>query len=279
MNKDNIFQKFKEDENTRNKFILWVVISIGLIAIFSNLSGINNKIKEPLVDKEQRSIDNIYAKYEELKRQGKIIEDDDVKVSDSYGDNKIDTDGDGISDYDEQNIFETSVYLKDSDGDGIDDYSEIKNGTNPNCATGKKCDEVGNVVAVPDGQVVTDVAEINGIDINSLDISKIRERLKEIAPSSVKATVDAMTDEQVKTVFATLYKESMNLEEKEKEEDLSYIIELKEVLPIFTSTQISKMENMTEEEIKNLLIDTGIVDSLLLSKFKNGELKNTVLGK
>lgn len=50
-----------------------------------------------------------------------------------------DTDGDTLSDYDEINIYHTSPYLKDSDGDGIDDAQEIKNGTDPNCPTGKTC--------------------------------------------------------------------------------------------------------------------------------------------
>lgn len=50
-----------------------------------------------------------------------------------------DTDGDGLSDYDEQNVFQTSPYLRDSDGDGISDNAELAAGTNPNCATGKTC--------------------------------------------------------------------------------------------------------------------------------------------
>lgn len=50
-----------------------------------------------------------------------------------------DTDGDGISDWDEQNVFHTSPYLRDTDGDGIPDNVEIAMVTNPNCATGKTC--------------------------------------------------------------------------------------------------------------------------------------------
>jgi hypothetical protein len=50
-----------------------------------------------------------------------------------------DTDGDGLSDYDEINIYHTNPYLADSDGDGINDGQEIKNGTDPNCPTGQQC--------------------------------------------------------------------------------------------------------------------------------------------
>jgi len=51
----------------------------------------------------------------------------------------IDTDHDGLTDYDELNSYETSPYLPDTDSDGIDDKLEIEKGTNPNCAEGQTC--------------------------------------------------------------------------------------------------------------------------------------------
>jgi len=50
-----------------------------------------------------------------------------------------DTDEDGISDYDELNIFLTSPYIADSDSDGKSDGSEILAGDDPNCPAGKTC--------------------------------------------------------------------------------------------------------------------------------------------
>ncbi len=50
-----------------------------------------------------------------------------------------DSDGDGLSDYDEINVYHTSPYLEDSDSDGIPDKQEILQGTDPNCLTGKNC--------------------------------------------------------------------------------------------------------------------------------------------
>jgi hypothetical protein len=54
-------------------------------------------------------------------------------------DKKTDTDGDGLSDWDEVHIYHTSPYLADTDGDGIPDGVEVKNGTDPNCPQGQTC--------------------------------------------------------------------------------------------------------------------------------------------
>ncbi|MDD4304752.1 MAG: CAP domain-containing protein [Patescibacteria group bacterium] len=43
----------------------------------------------------------------------------------------LDSDKDGLSDFDEINIYKTDPNNKDTDGDGIDDYTEIKLGMNP----------------------------------------------------------------------------------------------------------------------------------------------------
>jgi hypothetical protein len=51
-----------------------------------------------------------------------------------------DTDKDGLSDWEEINIYGTSPYLADTDSDGISDTEEIAQGTDPNCAEGTSCE-------------------------------------------------------------------------------------------------------------------------------------------
>lgn len=52
----------------------------------------------------------------------------------------VDTDGDGLSDWDELFIYSTSPYLEDTDGDGLSDYEEIfVYKTDPNCPEGGDC--------------------------------------------------------------------------------------------------------------------------------------------
>ena len=50
-----------------------------------------------------------------------------------------DTDQDGLSDYDELYVYQTSPFLEDSDSDGIEDQKEIASNSNPNCPKGADC--------------------------------------------------------------------------------------------------------------------------------------------
>jgi hypothetical protein len=50
-----------------------------------------------------------------------------------------DTDGDGLSDWDELYLYRTSPYLEDSDSDGFFDKEEIDSGNDPNCPRGRDC--------------------------------------------------------------------------------------------------------------------------------------------
>lgn len=67
----------------------------------------------------------------------------------------IDTDQDGLSDYDELNQYETSPYLPDSDSDGALDKEEINKGTDPLCPEGQRCIGADNEGVVPTSTVAS----------------------------------------------------------------------------------------------------------------------------
>lgn len=75
--------------------------------------------------------------------QNKIAELDRTASSTDEALKRRDTDHDGLSDYDEINIYHTSPFLPDTDGDGIPDGVEVKNGTNPLCPEGQTCTNQG----------------------------------------------------------------------------------------------------------------------------------------
>jgi len=102
---------------------------------------------------------------------------------------QLDTDHDGLSDYDEINKYHTSPYLKDSDSDGISDYDEIKNGTDPNCPQGKTCynGAVVEATSTPNQQATTtnttntignQLNTTNNLDSSKVDKSVLEQILK-----------------------------------------------------------------------------------------------------
>jgi len=74
------------------------------------------------------------------RQKSDINNSQNISVTDQDLRNK-DTDGDGISDFDELNIYLTSPYLEDSDSDGVWDGDEINSNKNPNCPVGRDCSE------------------------------------------------------------------------------------------------------------------------------------------
>lgn len=122
-----------------------------------------------------------------------------------------DTDEDGVSDYDELNIFATSPYIADTDSDGRTDGAEILEGGDPNCALGKTCIsseliQSGASAAFLEAQVpeAPELAQVPTIEeaigaLQSLSVEEVRQMLAE---SGVDADQLAqLSDEQVMALY------------------------------------------------------------------------------
>ncbi len=69
-----------------------------------------------------------------------------------------DSDGDGLSDWEEENLYNSSPYLEDTDSDGIPDNEEVNRGTDPTCKEGDNC--LGDVLQEEE-QTKKDDIELN----------------------------------------------------------------------------------------------------------------------
>jgi hypothetical protein len=121
-----------------------------------------------------------------------------------------DTDSDGISDYDELNIFATSPYITDTDSDGRPDGAEILEGGDPNCALGKTCASSELLQSgVTAGFLETQAPAVTGTDVPSLEetvgalqqlsVGEVRQLL--ISSGADQTTLDALSDEQVMALY------------------------------------------------------------------------------
>lgn len=121
-----------------------------------------------------------------------------------------DTDKDGLSDFDELKIYQTSPYLADTDSDGIPDKTEIDKGTDPNCPKGKSCgaeivnSTAGTMATNTFASPIGNIPSVDQLMLQSLfgqnpDPKLLRDFL--IKQGVDKKIVEAFTDEELKTVF------------------------------------------------------------------------------
>lgn len=105
------------DFSRRQKTAIIFVAVLALLIVAFWLLQINQQIRKPFQSPD--------------KKTESAITELDLSLTDS--------DSDGLSDYDELNVYKTSPYLEDTDSNGISDYDEISQGTDPNCQTGENC--------------------------------------------------------------------------------------------------------------------------------------------
>ncbi len=129
-NKNNKYDPM--DKNRKTALVVLSIFSVAIIAMW--FINFKQNLKTPFIVK------------------GDILASDDNKSSCADGncennlssdnlDLKLkDTDSDGISDWDELFVYNTSPYLEDTDGDGLSDYEEIfVYMTDPSCPEGQEC--------------------------------------------------------------------------------------------------------------------------------------------
>ncbi|MCF7795124.1 hypothetical protein K9M50_02095 [Patescibacteria group bacterium] len=133
-----------------------------------------------------------------------------------------DTDKDGLSDWEELNIYGTSPYLADSDSDSISDSEEIEAGTDPNCAEGSSCDVNENSSGID----INIEEELNNISDNISVPEEDEKRLEEALSGDMDADnlrtlmiesgvekdlVESFSDEEL----MALYQETLTQQEQQ----------------------------------------------------------------
>lgn len=124
-----------------------------------------------------------------------LFEDDTVRLQ------RIDTDQDGLTDFEELTYHETSPYIKDTDSDGIDDKTEVDNGTDPTCPDGADC-AIFNPANIPtinasstivEGVLSTDLSSTSFFDTERASITSTPIDITELDATS-QETVSAIAN-------------------------------------------------------------------------------------
>lgn len=162
-----------------------------LLLIFGFLS-----IGLGFVQMRQTIYSSLYVSALEQEEEGQVktFFDEETKLQ------QIDTDQDGINDYDELTFHETSPYISDTDSDGFSDKTEIDRGTDPLCAEGDICqsDSVVTTNAGTDSSVSSPLLSDNGpLDVLAAQLGEQtqgQESVQEADSTGVVDTQRLLTD-------------------------------------------------------------------------------------
>lgn len=147
------------------KMGLVFLLCVGLLTISLGALQMRNTIYGPFVTRADSQDDTAIFLGEDEKLQ------------------QIDTDRDGLNDYEELHFYSTSPYLPDTDSDGASDKSEIDRGTDPLCTPGNAC----AVVDDPSSATTTFGADfaLNAEGKSPLDL--LSDAIPEDAPTGTSA--------------------------------------------------------------------------------------------
>jgi len=126
---------------TKEKVGFFAFLVFACVTIIFGFRGIGNAIKNPFA----KSFEPPSPTDEDIKKRQMA----ELKTKD--------TDKDGLSDYDEIYVYNTSPYLADTDSDGMSDKDELLKGTDPNCPKGTTCLGFGGVFSqgAKSGEIAT----------------------------------------------------------------------------------------------------------------------------
>lgn len=207
---------------------------------------------------------------------GRTVEGNSLLIGSTQGSGQenlqiIDTDKDGLTDYEELNTYGTSPYLEDTDSDGVHDKAEIELGENPTCPKGKTCGFAGdtqtatsqgtastsqiNLNLGPLSQQVTslDTLEQNLID-GSLDPEGLRNLLRE--NGAPEEALQQVTDEQLQELYTSALSQA---------QEGGFLNEQGGV------NTFGGFENLSVQEIRELMAEGGL-DAESLSQLSDEEV-------
>ncbi|MDD5750001.1 MAG: hypothetical protein PHO91_04505 [Patescibacteria group bacterium] len=157
-----------------------------------------------------------------------------------------DTDGDGLTDYEEIYIYGTSIFLEDTSGDGISDYDAVRMGIDPLCPQGQNCSLLRLIT--PQTRLAEIVQTIRLNPNLTLAQASATEFRKFLIENGMEAEELAdLTDEDLLDIFY-IWQESGILSEEEWLTEVGPE-EVREFLLLQPGVDHREIESLTDEEL------------------------------
>jgi len=221
----------KKDLNPR--LVMVAITALTVVVLFFGASNWLNSLKTPFA---------LTANINQSQNNGLAA----GNLSDLQALQQKDTDFDGLSDYDEMYLYNTSAYLPDTDSDGFDDFTEVQSGQDPNCPKGQDC--LSSYTASEEVNL-PGLSEQGGVP--QLSAQEIRALLLE----------SGMTQEEVSTIddatLETLYDQAQQAAGNSIEQNNLTLSDLPGLEEALNNLNF----DLSSQQIRQLLVESGASQS------------------
>ncbi|MBI4407333.1 MAG: hypothetical protein HY565_02420 [Candidatus Kerfeldbacteria bacterium] len=188
---------------------------------------------------------------------GPIITESEKRLQALAEKKLLDTDSDGINDFDEEFTYGTSALIADTDSDGIDDGAEIAANTNPVCAAGDTC--FSTVSAAADATTTADLTALA-----TDDPVELRRQL--VALGIDQAVLDQVSDADLLTVYASVqsdYQTTTATANTNTTDDpyAGLLPDTTDTTSVTTVQSVADLENLSPDAVRTLLVQSGMKQS------------------
>ncbi len=183
----------------RQPVLLGLFVFLGAATLVFGIVSIGNTIKAPFVSKAPAADDA---------RARAAITGDDALSDESQ--KKLDTDGDGLSDYDELKTYRTSPYLKDTNSNGYDDRTELITGHDPLLRGGTVAPTAAADSTASGQPADPTAASENPADLLDVMKNPTPQKLRELLLSQglPQEKIDALTDDALMSLYSESLKDA-----------------------------------------------------------------------
>ena len=192
---------------------------------------------------------------------------------------KQDTDNDGLSDYEEIYVYQTSPFLEDSDSDSYSDKTEVNSGKDPNCPSGTDCFADLTNANTDAGQGYIDPG-VQTFATGQSNSQTLRQMLLKSGFS--KENLDLITDDQLVQVYQqVLSGEQPNFDAIVADNVVtgnSTATSSNVSVDASKLTSIEDLQALSGAQIRELMISQG-APTEMLSTLSDDELKQLFLGQ
>ncbi|MDD3284155.1 MAG: hypothetical protein PHZ07_01010 [Patescibacteria group bacterium] len=242
--KKTIIDHFSDDS-----FVVRLIFFVGFFAIIFGIWKITMQIKSPFI---QSSI---------------VLEDKEPVIQ--YLNRLKDSDGDGVSDYEEEYVYGTSPYLVDTDSDGISDYDEIINMVSSGAECTDDSCKIGNTA---------DIANIINDSSGTTQTFTIEDIKKALVQSGYsQSMIDQLSESDLNKIHAEVVKAANNPNYNFEDSGLAPDTSESDLeIPDISEDDFQKLQNLSPDEIRNMMIEGG-ADADNLNQISNEDLKRIYL--